>query len=476
MAWHARLSASQTKDWANCPGIIPLAEHFPVPDPSGAAARLGTCAHALIERCLGEGVPPSTYAGRLVEILHPDTEREGVSVLRKGAKWPADVKRVVFEVDDDMVEATTTFVDYVIGRLSDLLPGRFPPTDSVDYSRGKTAVEAGVLKLEGRVNPLPERDDTGGTADVTIDAWPEVMEVIDYKNGTGVLVPVEGNWQLRSYVLGRAVEGGASVGDYETYRYTIGQPRHHRAPPGGCSSEELTPAELSAFADRLRAACVRVDGARALVEDVMQAAAEEGSPEPTVDDVRQALFRAGYLSVGEDGSHCTYCRHQPECPAARARVQETVGVDFADEPCELEPPVGPNHLAAVLPWKAFIEGFLKAAQAKAEETLLAGGEVPGYKMVRKGGNRTWKPDLDEATVRERLTSQYGVDPSKLMTEPVPPRLVTGPQAEKLVPAKRRKEFSEEFLYKPEGGLVMVTEDDAREAVRPADAADDFQEE
>ena len=28
--------------------------------------------------------------------------------------------------------------------------------------------------------------------DVTIDAWPEVLEVVDYKNGSGVFVPIEG--------------------------------------------------------------------------------------------------------------------------------------------------------------------------------------------------------------------------------------------------------------------------------------------
>ena len=47
MAWHARLSASQTKDWANCPAIIPLGEAFPEDDPSGQAAMMGTCVHAL---------------------------------------------------------------------------------------------------------------------------------------------------------------------------------------------------------------------------------------------------------------------------------------------------------------------------------------------------------------------------------------------------------------------------------------------
>ena len=216
MAWHARLSASQTKDWANCPGTIPLKEYFPYDDPSGPAAQLGTCAHQLIEECLGKGLPPSDYEHRLIEIKHPDTDKEEVVILAKSAKWPKDPKRVVFEVDEEMVEATDTFIRYVLGRLAELFPETYDATgldDEVDYSWAKTAWEKGTLKLETRVNPLPERDDTGGTVDVTIDAWPELLEVVDYKNGTGVLVPVKDNWQLRSYTLGRAVEHSLDLGE-----------------------------------------------------------------------------------------------------------------------------------------------------------------------------------------------------------------------------------------------------------------------
>ena len=214
MAWHARLSASQTKDWFNCPGTIALKEMFPYDDPSGEAAQLGTCAHALIERCLEEGVAPEAYRDRLIEIKFPDTEQEETVIMRKNAKWPKQAGRVIFEVDDDMIDATTTFIDYVIGRLVELFPQAYDTTgfgDEVPYGIAVDAVKRGQLKLEGRVNPLPERDDTGGTADVTIDAWPDLMELVDYKNGTGVLVPVKGNLQLRSYTLGRAF-GGWRVG------------------------------------------------------------------------------------------------------------------------------------------------------------------------------------------------------------------------------------------------------------------------
>jgi len=473
MAWHARLSASQTKDWANCPGTIPLKEYFPYDDPSGPAAQLGTCAHQLIEECLGKGLPPSAYEHRLIEIKHPDTDKEEVVILPKSTKWPKDPKRVVFEVDEDMIEATTTFIDYVLGRLAELFPETYDATGLdhvVDYAWGKQAFERGTLKLETRVNPLPERDDTGGTVDVTIDAWPELMEVVDYKNGTGVLVPVKDNWQLRSYTLGRAVEHSADLGEYEKYRYTIGQPRHHRAPPSGTSSEELTPAELGAFRRQLQLACERVDRARECAANYM-ANCEKAKAKPDVAEMRLELYEAGFLSVGEDGSHCTYCPHINDCPAARAKVEETVAMDFDDEPDELEEPLGPNHLAAILPWKPFITRFLKAAEDKAEELALE-GKMPGYKMVRKGGNRTLKADVDPGEIKAFIAERGG-KADQMYNPPAEPKLKTGPQLEKLLPKKHQKEFEEQFLYKPDGGLTMVPEDDGRDAVLPGEAADDF---
>lgn len=483
MAWHARLSASQTKDWFNCEGTIALKEAFPYDDPSGDAARLGTCAHALIERCLEEGVPPSSYIDRLIEIVHPDTNKETVKIHRPNAKWPKGATRVVYQVDDDMVEATTSFVEYVLRRLHELFPDTYTAVEMAFteqwHAWSRHAVSSGVLKLEGRVNPLPERDDTGGTADVTIDAWPEMLEVVDYKNGVGVLVPVKGNLQLRTYLLGRAVELGETQEDsarldlYEDYRYTIGQPRHHRAPPNGVSSEDLSAKDLVKFREELRAACKRVDAARALVEDMFQACAEEGSPQPSIDDVRQALYSHGHLSVGEDGSHCTYCPHINDCPAARKKAEETAGIDFENEPSEIEPPLGPNHLATVIPWVPFIKTFLNNAEKRAEELALE-GQMPGYKMVRKPSNRVLKDGVNEGEVQSFLR-EHGGKADQMHNAPKPASLKTGPQLEKLLPRKHQKAFSDKFMYKPAGGLTMVPEDDGREAVTNDDPAADFEE-
>lgn len=489
---HSSLSASKTKEWGNCAAVIPMAELFGRDSPSGRAAQMGTCVHALIERCLAEGVAPSTYLDRVAEVLNPDTDREGVSILKRGAKMPTGVDRVVFLLDAELVEAATHMADYVVGRLVELFPDTYRAEDG--YAVTQAAVAAGHLRLESRTNPLPHRDDTGGTADVTIDAWPVVLEVVDYKNGSGVYVPVRGNPQLRTYVLGRAVEASPDLGDYASYRAAVCQPRHHQAPqPDGVSYEELSATELGEFRSWLDAAASRVDGARECVSGAAaqkSMAFEGGAAERddlTPEEALEVLHRNGYVTTGEDGAHCTWCDMLAVCPAAKARAQETARSDFLEDEVPADAKavkarveedvstMGAKSLAQVLPWLPFLSKYAAAVELRARTLLASGGEVPGWKLVQTSGNRTWRSDLSESELVERLTSEYGVERSQLFSAPVPPKLLSGPKVEKLLPSKRRKEFSDALLYKPVGGVDMVPEADGRPAYVPAaDAAADFE--
>lgn len=153
--------------------------------------------------------------------------------------------------------------------------------------------------------------------------------------------------------------------------------------------------------------------------------------------------------------------------------------DFdVDEPTEIEPPMGPNSLAIVLPWTGFLKKFAEAAEKKAEELLLAGTEVPGRKLVMVEGNRALKPNVDPTALQARLASHYGVaDPSKALNPPAPAALRTGPQIKSLVKGKAlQEEFETEFLHRPGGGVKMVDASDRREAWQPSAAEDDFPDE
>ncbi len=473
MAAHASLSASQTKQWSTCSGSKAYTEAHPeLCGGSGYHAQMGTCAHALVERCLAEGSAPADYSGRLIVIVEGENGDEGTSILKKGAKWPKAATAIVFEVDQDMVEAVECMTDYVGRRCMEL--GLIPEeADAGGFIPEEVAVlvKKGIVRLESHVVPLPERDDTGGTGDVIIDAWPEILEVIDYKHGAGVFVPVEKNQQLRSYGLGALHEVGAA--DYEKVVYTICQPRHIRAPRDGIMSEETTVDELMEWKVWLAKKAGRVDEARARVK--------EGAP-------LQDLYDEGFLSVGKDGSHCTFCEIKTQCPAVLAKAQETALMDFDDDPDHFDDEIpGDNRLAAVLPWVPFLTKWLKAVTEAAETKLLNGEKIEGKKIVRKQSKRGWisirriasEKEGVEAEVLQvsqddivtELMKDFGLSKKDIFVSPEP-KIKTGPQVEKLVPKADRQKFNDRLLVKPPGGLTMADEDDKRPAV-DLNPADDF---
>lgn len=475
MTAHSRLAASQTKRWMNCVGWPAVIEKFPhLKQPSGHAANMGTCAHAVVERCLGEGSEPEDYRGRLVQIVEDKDGNEDAKILSPKARMPADSSKT-FEVDDDMIDATTCMTEYVRRRCVELVlvpEGMTPARGVVEL------VERGIVRLEKRVNPLPDRDDTGGTGDVIIDAWPVVLEIVDYKNGSGVYVPVQKNHQLRSYGLGSLMLDG-ELG-YEQVRYTICQPRHRDAPRDGISYEECEVVDLMTYQQDMADACLRVDEGRALLE-------RDDAPDD-IDGCMTALDEAGLLSVGEDGSHCDYCEVADRCPAAKRRIQELACMDFDDEPDgSLEAATSTNHLAIVAPWIPFIEKWCRQTFGNIERLLMAGHGVDGMKVVRKkstgrkfkaelvlneGEDDEQRIELTDANIRKIVAERFEVDPDDMVTEP---SLKSGPQIEKLIKGKQKKaEFSSLLLFMPEGGLTVAPESDPRPAVdmNPADDFDD----
>lgn len=453
---HARLSASQTKRWKNCPGSTAYLEQHPSLDGgSGYHAQMGTAAHALVERCLAKGEEASDYENRLIEIIDPGGE-EGTSILAPNAKMPTSTTRVVFIVDDDMIDPVQKMLNYVrnrcveLGLLDKASQDQFP-------TLGKAVqmlVEKGTVRLESHVDPLPERDDTGGTADVIIDAWPDVLEVVDYKNGSGVFVPVEGNDQLRSYALG-SLQGEGSSDEYDRVRYTICQPRHNSAPANGIMYEETTVGELLVWKDMLAGFAARVDEARKLM-------LKKGASLDT-------LHEAGLLSPGADGGACRWCPMKTNCPAAMAAVQEQAAIDFADDPEKIEVPTAPEALATLLRWAPFLDNLISEATEEAKKILFSGGTVTGKKLVHGRSTRRWA-DVEEKDLVKTMANEFGVHKKFMFIEP---KLITGPQAEKLVDKPLRKKFNADLLVKPDGKLTMVDETDSKPAVT-VDPGSDFE--
>lgn len=443
--WHARLSASDTKRWANCPGSIAFEELNPHLKKEGSVyAREGTCAHKLVELCLEKGHDAEEYGGRIIRIVVKDGKEVGTSMLRKGARLKDELD---FEVTGDMIEAVQACVDYVRGVL-DIY---------VEDACTVTAIKNGFLKLERRVNPLPERDDTGGTGDITLDIFPDLYETVDYKHGQGVLVPVERNHQLRTYLRGGVIEDGAT--GYAKYRTTICQPRHKDTPPDGILSEDITEEELEAWTEELRGWVACVDQARAFTED---------------DQTIEGLYKAGFISVGRNASHCRFCDLKTLCPSTRNKAQEMASADFAEEdPDDFDDRAsGANQLAVLLPWVDVMIDYWNAVRDDAKGHMLNGGKIDGFKVVRgRSPGRTLKEGMTPEMMVDTAV-EMGAKREACFAPPKPAAPLSGPKIEKLIPKDKRKRFSDATMFTPEGKLDIAPIDDKRPAVT-VNAADDF---
>lgn len=449
---HASKSPSTSERFHACAGYLPAVASLPADMRRGStkASQMGTAAHFLLERCLTETKPPEDFRDRIIELLPP---HEDGSMLKANAKLPGR-NRVFFIVDDDMIEGVALAYEYVQRRMVEL------------------SMVAKDLQLETRTNPCPERDDTSGTADVTLDAWPAMLEVVDYKNGF-MTVEHKDNPQLLAYLAGRAHDTGWG---HDHYQITVVQP-NARHDEGRVRTFHVTRQELQAFVLRHRAAAERVDvaedsypGLRAVRDQT-----DEGAE----------WVKANLVA----GHHCNMCDFALLCPAKKLLIKSKAGLDFDSEmPTEALPEVvGIEEAVRLVEWKDLITDHLKQAQALVN-TTARGGKSSAVKLVRgTSPGRTWR---SVAAVRAALTEEFpdicflGKTIDALMVEAgyiggnsraqlfIEPKMVTGPAAEKLVQSKLRRAFSALFLDKPPGRLVAVPASDSREAV-VVNAADDF---
>jgi len=453
---HAKKGPSGAKRLHECVGSVPFVASLPpeMRSGSGAAARLGTASHTLLEVSLRERNHPSVYAGRLITVA-PDAvdgeEHEETVMLKKGAKLPKspEVRSRTYEVDDEMLMNVELAWDYVERRCAEL------------------SVPMESLLLETRTNPVPDRTDTWGTADVTIDGWPLMLEVVDYKNGR-LKVEHEDNPQLLAYLAGMAHDTGWM---HDAYQITVVQP-NGRHTEGKVRPFPVTKEALLAFVEKHRG--------KAETSDI---AADEFTGDPTDTDSEDRTWAEKWLAAGD---HCEFCDAAPACPANKAwrekMAREAAQRDFPRE--ETERVVDSLNITSAaeaiefLKWRTQLLVQFRMADRFLAAEAKAGRMPNSMKYVRKRSKRQWKPDEETgkvpspAELAERMIADGYLTEEKegkLFKDPEP---ITGPQAEKLVPSKLRKEWAEKYLHTPPGGLKLVPVTEPGEPVE-VNAADDF---
>jgi hypothetical protein len=344
--------------------------------PESVYAKEGTAAHALAEM-----MARHLILGQDIEL---DPWRTGFSIDG--------------EAEAEMEEHALAYVDFLRGRLE--------------------ANPDSQLLLEQRLpTGIP---DCWGTSDAVIVS-PTAVESVDFKYGLGVRVQAEGNPQLRLYGVGALEAFGDLLGDVNTVRLSIFQPRL-----GHVSTEELTADELRGWRDSIL---------------------------PTAE-----------VALGTDapfGPSETACRWCPVSGRCRAQMESTTRRDFA--PAEL---LEPDELAGALQQIPAIEAWCAAVKDYCLDLVYSqGGQVPGFKVVLSGGRRSIT-DPDGAL--EALTAiGYAADEVSV-------RKMRGiGELEKLL----GEDFGvavAPFVTKSTGNPSLVPEKDKRQAVNPEGrAAEDF---
>lgn len=400
---HATWSASSTaRNW-QCPGALALSERAP-PDKESIHAARGTACHQISEKALHDFLSvPWTDALRVEMSAY-------LGVLEK-------TKEHEIEIDEELVNSAQEYVEYVIG--------------NVDRLRNKLTIEQ-KFSLAAFNPPF----DAGGTADAVIyDAANRHLEVVDLKNGMGV-VDVQENKQLRTYALGAALANPGLAIDKITV--TIVQPRAPHK-DGRIRSETFDRIELFEWTQDLLAAMRRSKAALDAYKTLTGAVSEEAWAE-------------AYLTPG---SHCKFCKAEGFCPALKKRALDVAAVWFDDRD---QPRIGntpdslsPEEIAKALDMLDMLEDWCNAVRRLAHTMAEQGTTIPGYKLVEKIGNRAWATEDEDKLVAD-LKKVAGLSDDEIVTR----KVKSVAQIEKVLGAKR-KNLIDNMWLRPVKGTNLVSE-------------------
>lgn len=259
-----------------------------------------------------------------------------------------------------------------------------------------------------------------GTSDFSAyDPATRTLYVDDLKYGQGVMVEIKDNEQTRYYALGVLLTLDPDKQPVEKVVMTIVQPRKDH-PDGLIRSETITIDELWLFAG-----------------DLISAAYATLSPDAPL----------------HAGDHCKFCPAKARCPELHKLSQEIAATEF-DEPVPIVPPpalIPPAQFADMLSKLHILDDWSAAMKEHAYQELLAGREVPGYKLVERRAERKWNdPDaalkiILENTERDEL-------------DVLDAKLKSPAQVEKLVGKRFMKEQLASQIVKKSSGLKIVPED------------------
>lgn len=275
---------------------------------------------------------------------------------------------------------------------------------------------APTMMVEKRLDYSAYAPEGFGTGDCVMLQGTE-LHIVDFKYGKGVPVKAEGNPQLALYALGALAEYGF-IYPVEKIVLHIVQPRI-----SNIDRWETTVEEITAWGGWVK-------------ERAELAYKGEGE------------FHEGTWC---DSCFCKIagtCRHRAE---KHLQLMETaMGKDnlVTDHST-----LSDEEIGAILKKAQFLASWVKKLESYAQNRLLEGGQIPGWKLVEGRSNRTFT-DTEAAF---RAIAEAGYDRALLYEE----KPITLTEAEKLVDKKVWDTVAASYVIKPQGKPTLVPADDKR---------------
>lgn len=373
---HSPLSPSSAFRWIKCTPSAKL--NAALPDSTSEYALQGTAAHTLCEYKLRK-------------------------LLGKDAKDPTEN---LTYFDAEMADCTDSYQQYV----------------SEQIEKAKQFCKDPIVLVEQKLDFSKWVPQGFGTGDCVIVA-DNVLTVIDFKYGVGVLVEAEQNPQMMCYALG-ALALFDSIYDIENVVMTIFQPRRDNI-----STYELSKKELLQWADEILSPAAQL------------AAKGEGE------------FKAG--------KHCRFCKVKATCRKRAEYNLELARYDF-EMPANLED----TEIEVILSKADELAAWCSNIKEYAFQQALNGKQWNGWKLVE---GRSVRKYINEDAVAETVKNA-GYDPyeHKVLGITAMTRMLGKAKFENLLSS---------FIEKPTGKPALVPKSDKRPSIDKAvQAADDFKEE
>ena len=391
---HAVVTASGFERWSHCTAAPRFEEQFPDGETSVYAAE-GTLAHAICE-----------LYGR--KKFTPMTARKFNSELKKLKE------NELFQ--EEMLKTAEFYVNFLTEKAMEI---EAPPR----------------AFFEIRVDLSDYIPDGFGTCDCA-KVCGDLLRITDYKHGKGVAVSSIENGQMRLYALGALKELYPIFGDsIKRVATAIVQPR---------ITEDVTEEYLT------------VDALREWGESIKPAA-------------QAAYYGLGSFAAGD---WCRFCKGKAECRAraehyagfqqfvnadiqGRMTSDEAIAREFAEDGgAEVPPLLTDDDVGKLLKQAEGLVAWYVDLQDYARDAILAGREIPGYKVVE---GRQVRAFLDTDKALEIMRGE-GYDDAVLYER----KPLTLAQLEKLTGKKRFSEIMADNITWPRGKPTLVTSDDKRE--------------